>query len=245
MQIRDYWLVLSKRWWLIFLVAAAACVSSYGYSRLQTPIYRSEVQLAVTPSRIDYSITLVIESLLTQYQQQLMTRQLAQAVNDNLKLDLPVDTLLGKVKVGAVTNGFLLDITVDDADPNRAQDIALVWAQQYIEVHQAEMAPKAPTDRIDITMLDKPLPGTLFFPKTKQYVIGAGVLGLVAGALLAFVLEYLDDTLKTSEDVERFAGLTVIGSIPVAGNAASASPKSKGRLPAGIISILTLIGGRR
>jgi uncharacterized membrane protein len=67
----------------------------------------------------------------------------------------------------------------------------------------------------------------------------------VVGALLAFVLEYLDDTLKTSEDVERFTGLTLIGSIPVAGNAASASPKSKGRFPAAMVSILTLIGGRR
>jgi len=26
LQIRDYWLVLSKRWWLILLVAIAACL---------------------------------------------------------------------------------------------------------------------------------------------------------------------------------------------------------------------------
>lgn len=247
MQIRDYWLILSKRWWLILLVAAAACASSYVYSRLQTPIYRAEVQLTVAPSRLDYGLTLVIENILTQYQQQLLTRQLAQSVDDNLKLDLPVDTLLGKVKVSAISNGYLLAITVDDTDPTRARDIALVWAQQFIEVHQAEMAPKDPLDRIEIALLDKPIPGALFFPKTKQYVLGAGVLGLVVGALLAFVLEYLDDTLKTSEDVERYTGLTLIGSIPVA-KETTASSKPKGRMPA-LVSILTIIltlfGGRR
>ncbi len=32
--------------------------------------------------------------------------------------------------------------------------------------------------------------------------------------LLAFILEYMDDTIKTSDDVERFAGLTTLGLIP-------------------------------
>jgi len=238
-QIRDYWLIFSKRWWLIVLVAAAASLSSYAYSKLQTPIYRSEVQLTVAPSRLDYGLTLVIDNLLTQYQQQLLTRDLATKVNDTLKLDKPVDTLLSKVKVSAVSNGYLLDITVDDTDPNNARDIAIVWAQKFIERHQADQAPLDPANRIEITMLDKPLPGTLFFPKTKQYVLAAGVLGLVVGAVLAFLLEYLDDTLKTSDDVERFTELPVVGSIPIATELSLPASKANGRAWVG------LIGGRR
>jgi capsular polysaccharide biosynthesis protein len=252
LQIRDYWVVLSKRWWLIVLVAAAAAVSSYSYSRLQTPIYRAEVQLTVAPSRLDYGLTLVIDNLLTQYQQQLLTRQLAATVDANLKLDLPIDTLLGKIRASAVVNGYLLDITVDDTDPNRARDIALVWAQQFIQVHQAEMAPKDPQDRIEITMLDKPIPGTIYFPKTKQYVVGAGVLGLVVGAVLAFVLEYLDDTLKTSEDVERYIGLTSLGAIPIAGDQSATASRSNGRVRAPLtalvsvlVTFISMFGGRR
>lgn len=229
MQIRDYWLIFSKRWWLIVLVAAAACASSYGYSKAQTPIYRAEVQLTVAPSRLDYGLTLVIDNLLTQYQQQLLTRSLAAQVDDNLKLDLPTETLLGKVKVSAVSNGYLLDITVDDVDPNRAKDIAFVWASKFIEQHQTEMAPLDPQNRVNINMLDKPIPGTLFFPKTKQYVLAAGVLGVVVGAVLAFALEYLDDTLKTAGDVERLTRLTVVGSIPIATDLAVAGPKANGR----------------
>lgn len=214
MQIRDYWLVVSKRWWLIVLVAFAACTSSYLYAHFQTPIYRSEVSLTVQPSSFDYGLSLVVETMLTQYQQQLLTHQLAQQVNDDLKLDLPTDKLLSEVKVSAVTNGYLLDITVDDTDPNRAHDIALTWASDFIQKHQADMAPLQPSSRIDIQLLDKPTPGTLFFPKTKQYVLAAGVLGLVVGTVLAFLLEYLDDTLKTADDVERFLTLPVVGAIP-------------------------------
>lgn len=214
MQIRDYWLVLSKRWWLIVLVAVASCASSYLYSHFQTPIYRSEVNLTVQPSSFDYGLSLVVETMLTQYQQQLLTHQLAEQVDEDLKLDLPPDKLLSEVKVSAVTNGYLLDITVDDTDPNRAHDIALTWANDFIQKHQADMAPLQPSSRITIQLLDKPTPGTLFFPKTKQYVLAAGVLGLVVGTVLAFLLEYLDDTLKTSDDVERILTLPVVGAIP-------------------------------
>ena len=232
MQLRDYWLILRRRWWLVLLVAIAASTASFVYARLQTPIYRAEVRLTVTPSRLDYGLTLVLENLLTQYQQQLLTRDLAGKVDDALKLDLPVDRLLSRVRVSAVTNGYLLDITVDDSDPNRASDIALTWAKLFIEKHQADMAPLDPQDRIEIAMLDKPLPGELFFPKTKQYVAAAGVLGLIVGALLAFLLDYLDDTLKTPADVERFVGLPLVGSIPVATISSAPVPNGKARVGA-------------
>lgn len=238
MQFRDYWVIFSKRWWLIVLVAGAACVSSFVYAKLQTPIYRSEVQLTVTPSRVDYNLVLVLGDMLTQYQDQLLSRHLATLVDDQLQQDLPVDTLLSKVKVSAVSNGFLLDLTVDDTDPNRAQAIAQAWATQFIQEHQADMAPLQPTDRIEIKELDKPLPGVLAFPKTKQYVLAAGILGLVVGAVLAFLLEYLDDTVKTTDDVERFVGLPVVGSIPLASDVAVPSASSNGRAK------VKLAGGR-
>lgn len=235
MQFRDYWLIFSKRWWLVVLVAAVACVVSFGYAKSQRTIYRSEVQLTVAPSRLDYGLTLVIDNLLTQYQMQLSSRHLAQEVDSDLKLDRPVDNLLSRVKVQAVSNGYLLDMTVDDTDPNVARDIAYQWAQRFIEEHQADMAPLNPQDRIEIKMLDKPLPGTVFFPKTKQYVLAAGVLGAVVGAVLAFLLEYLDDSLKTADDVERFLGLPVVGAIPMAGEAMAPTASANGHAKAGIM----------
>lgn len=228
MQIRDYWIILSKRWWLIFLVAIAASGSSFAFSRFQTPIYRSEVRLVVQPSRSDYGLTMAMGSMLTQYQQQLLTRTIAQSVNDDLKLDLPVDTLLGKVKVSAQMDGYLLVITVDDTDPNRARDIALRWAQAFVEKHQADVAAQDPKDRIEVALLDKPIPGALSFPKTKQYVLAAAILGLVVGAVLVFLLEYLDDTLKTPDDVERVTGLPAIGTIPTATDPALAGSSRTG-----------------
>jgi len=52
--------------------------------------------------------------------------------------------------------------------------------------------------------------------KTLALVIGT-MLGLVAGIATAFVLEYFDTTVRSSEDVEAKLGLPVIGLIPVFG----------------------------
>jgi capsular polysaccharide biosynthesis protein len=51
-------------------------------------------------------------------------------------------------------------------------------------------------------------------PNTRINVLAGAILGAVVGLLLAFVLDYLDDTLKSSEDVDRFVGLTTLGEIP-------------------------------
>jgi capsular polysaccharide biosynthesis protein len=69
------------------------------------------------------------------------------------------------------------------------------------------------TDRINITRIQQPrLIGVK--PNTRINVLAGAILGLILGTLLAFVLEYLDDTLKSSADVERFTGLTTLGAIP-------------------------------
>jgi capsular exopolysaccharide synthesis family protein len=51
-------------------------------------------------------------------------------------------------------------------------------------------------------------------PKVFFYMILAAVLGLGLGTALAFFLEYLDTSVKSLEDVERFLGVPVLAVIP-------------------------------
>jgi non-specific protein-tyrosine kinase len=57
------------------------------------------------------------------------------------------------------------------------------------------------------------LPGTPVQPKTRQNVLLAAVVGLMIAGGVAFLLEYLDDTIKTPDDVAGALGLTTLGSI--------------------------------
>ena len=69
-------------------------------------------------------------------------------------------------------------------------------------------------------------------PKTKVNVAIALVLGLMVSAGLAFLLEYLDDSVRSEEDVKRvfdLALLTVIPTIPgdVGGKTADSKAQPK------------------
>ncbi len=51
-------------------------------------------------------------------------------------------------------------------------------------------------------------------PNKKRNLILALILGLGAGVGLAFLFDILDNSVKTSEDVERYAGLPTLGVVP-------------------------------
>jgi capsular exopolysaccharide synthesis family protein len=51
-------------------------------------------------------------------------------------------------------------------------------------------------------------------PKTLLNVILALVLGLLAAVGIAFLVEYLDDTIRSSEEVEEVTGLATLGVVP-------------------------------
>ncbi len=62
-------------------------------------------------------------------------------------------------------------------------------------------------------------PGSPFTPKPLRTGLGALGVGLLFGIASAFLVEYLDDSVKTKEDVERLVpGLSVIGLIPAVTN---------------------------
>jgi capsular exopolysaccharide synthesis family protein len=68
----------------------------------------------------------------------------------------------------------------------------------------------------NVTVVDPALtPGGPYKPNLTQNLQIAAVLGLMLGIGLAFFLEYLDDTLRTPEDMERMTHLPALGVIPL------------------------------
>jgi capsular polysaccharide biosynthesis protein len=239
LQPQDYLPVLRKRWPLILAVVVVAVVASYLFTRLQTPIYRAETYLTVSPSRMDYGQTLVIENLIRQYARELQTEKMADLVNQELQLDLPLDGLRAKMRASPVMDDLTLQLQVDDTDPNRARDVAFTWARQYVAQHQNKMASVEPRDRIEVALLDRPAPAVLNWPKRNQIMAAAALLGLLVGTLLGFLLEYVDDTVKSTQDVERYVKVPLLAAIPALEARPSANGHGRGRrLP-------PLIGTRR
>ncbi len=214
MEIRDYWQVLTKRWWVFVVCIVLAGGAAYGYSKSQQPIFRSSAKIYVSPARPDLGLTLVIQDIIRQYSQQMISERFLNQVNQELHLDRSLGSLRGSVTAAGTADNLAIEIDVDDPDPGVAQKTVKALAAAFMANHLVDMAAIQPTDRVNLKMYDEPQPGILNRPKTSVNVMAGVVFGLVLGAILAFLLEYTDDTIKTVEDVERHIALPAVGSIP-------------------------------
>ena len=216
-QLKDYLAAISRRWWVILLVAMSATLFSFLFSKLQQPVYRSTVMLMNT-ARLEWGTTMAVQTLLRQQEEQLKTVALASKVNERMKLDLPPDAILAKIKTKTYADSIMIRLDVEDFDADRARKIALGYGQIFEEEKAAEYALTTPENRIRVTMLEEPRAGTLVRPNTKMNTVAGAILGVLLGVALVVALEYLDDTLKTPGDVARYLDLATIGTIPSAGN---------------------------
>ena len=215
MELRQYLKVLVRKWWIIILACMVTVVSAVIFSEVQPPVYRSSAVLQVIPARYDYGLTLAAEQLLRQFANQIHTTNMAQQVIDELQLDISTDKLLADVTAAPIPEDFLIQIDANRPHPEEARDVASAFAHDFVAFHAAQILDIDRQDRVQIRILEDAKYGWVHWPKTKTLALAGGVLGLLIGLLLAFGLEYLEsDVLRSPEDVERYVGVPVLGSIP-------------------------------
>ncbi len=214
MTAQEYLRIVAKRWALITAGLILGLGAGVVLTLMTTPMYRSSVKVSVNPARPEYGTALTINSLLSNYSLQLTTVRLAQDVVDKLRLDIAPETLLGRIRVTPQQDNFMLLIEVDNADRQTAERIANTLAATFVNNHNAANAEAPRQDRIDLSVLDDAEPAKLSKPRMEINAIAGALGGLILGVLLAFALEYLDDTLKTVEDVERVVAMPTLGAIP-------------------------------
>ena len=205
--------ILRRRWWIVLLVAASAAAVAVVYARVQTPVYRSSIRLEVS-ARFDNGQQLALERQLPQLAQRVRTTDVAGEVDRRLKLDLGPQAVLDRLRAEAIVPSGQIQIEADDLDPGRVEGIVLETARVFEEQHAARNQGIPTQDRAIVSILDRPSAARLVWPQTRVIAGAALLLGLVVGALLALLIDYLDDTLKTAADVERALGTNTLGRIP-------------------------------
>ena len=214
MQLSDYLAVLRRRWWVILLTMAVAVASALIFSRLQERIYRSEASYLVVPNRIDNGLSIVLQNSMSSFREMALARPQLQKISDELKLDRTPEWLLKRVAIQPRPDERKMIVQVDYPDPATAQRLADAIGNNMVALVSARNNFLEGTDRISMTVLEPATPPVLHRPQTRVNMLASAVLGLVLGVLLAFVLEALDDTIKTPSDVERYVQLATLGAIP-------------------------------
>jgi capsular polysaccharide biosynthesis protein len=213
-ELNDYLRILRQRGWVIILVAVLTAGAAFGFSKMQTEVYKSTARLLVIPTRSDLGQSLAAKELLRSYEQWLRSSLRAQRVIDILQLDMTANDLLGDVSVASDNSSFVVQLDVKNTDPNLANDIASTWGTlliQWIKQNSDELRKE---DRITVEFIDNPQVG-LDSPKTKINTAAGGVFGALLGVMIIFALEWVESgIMRRTEDVEKYLDIPVIGSIP-------------------------------
>ena len=214
MELSDYLRILKQRGWIIVLVALLTAVAAFGFSKMQTEMFESNLKLLVSPSRTDFGQAQAAKELLGSYEQWLISSYRAQAVIDELGLDMTAPALLADVKVASDISSYVIRMTVENSNPDLANDIATTWGSLLIQRQNDRNDTLRKEDRITIEYLDDARAG-LSSPKTKINTAAGFVFGALVGILVIFGLEWYESgIIKRPEDVDRYLDVPVIGNIP-------------------------------
>lgn len=210
--------VLMSRLWLIVLVGVLfAGATGVFYKFVVTPIYTSTTQLCILSNTTSIAslADLAIGTQLTQdYIVVAQSRPVVEKVIDNLELDMTYEELLAVTTVENPDNTRILSISVTNPDPMLAKQIV----DQYAQVSRKRIA----------ILMDINEPGIIeeghvaerkTSPRTTRNAVMAGIVGIILASAIVLIRHMLDDTIKSSDDVERYLGLNTLGILPIEENA--------------------------
>ncbi|MDN4071757.1 YveK family protein [Fictibacillus terranigra] len=215
-NLKEIYQTIRKRLLIIALITiAAVAISGIVSYFVLTPIYQSSTQILVNQERKkdvpDYNQVQTNVQMVNTYSVIIKSPAILSKVINNLNLNTTVEELTNKLTINSEQESQVFNVTVQDPDPAMAVKIANNIATTFKD----EIPSIMKIDNVSILskaeLKENPSPVK---PNPMMNMAIALVIGLMAGAGLAFLLEYLDNTLKTEQDIENFLELPVLGAIP-------------------------------
>jgi len=137
------------------------------------------------------------------------SRTVSNEVIKNLGLDITYDAIRKKVNIAQVGDTGIIKIESRDENPEvaakLADGIAEVFMEKVVKIMNVE----------NVQIIDRAeIPKKNIRPIPVLNMTAAGILGIMIGALIVILIDYLDNTIKTPEDITKYIGMPVIGMIP-------------------------------
>jgi len=225
----EYWRIVTKRGWILLVVALLGAIAGFGLSQVLPDTYRATIQLSVEPETPSEGLNQTARDLLYNYIVKLRSHSMTQVAIDRAGLDISTDEFLADLEVTPDTSSLILTLSTESGDPEQARLMAQSLAEVFIEDRRAWNEEIDAEDRIYTSIIDPIRYVPLVSPLAKMNTLAGGVFGALVGGLIVLILEWREaDVVGTPADARRMLGLRVVGAIP-AGGQADASPRAGGR----------------
>jgi receptor protein-tyrosine kinase len=210
-----------NRWLTILVTALIIVLAALAYSVAQTPLYQASTRLFISTTSGSSASDLYQGNLYSQgrvlsYTQLVMGETLAQRTIDRLGLDMTAQELKEKVTAKSKPNTVLVDVSVLDASPVQARDIANAMSDEFVQVVRELETPTRgakPEARVVVEQRAS-IPAKPLVPKTFRNLALGIIVGILSGFGIALLRDQLDNTVKTQETLEELTGTGAVGYIP-------------------------------
>ena len=219
--------LLLSRWLLIVLVGITAALIGFAISFFViAPTYESTTKIYILNKNESQNVTYSDMQLGTQltkdYSELINSRYVLEEVIQKLRLNLDYQGLKEKVNVSSPTDTRIVAITVTDTDPVEAMNIA----NAIRESASNHIGNVMDIDAVNVVESAN-MPTKKAGPSYLKWTVIAGMLGVLLVCALVLIRYLLDDTIKSSEDVERYLGLSTLAIIPIIENEADSKKKRR------------------
>ena len=210
--------VLLKRLWVILLVVSVVVGIAVGASFWQTPTYVASTKVLVGQEQgngQDTNLGADVSGLQALTQTMILyidTRPVAEETIQRLGLGISPGDLLNKLTIEQMETSQLILLSYKDTDPQRAEQIVNTVGQVSTERISTS---SVSASNIEANVIERAIvPDTPVSPQPLRNGLLAAVFGLMLGIGLALLMEYLDYSWRSPEEVERILGVPTFATIP-------------------------------
>ncbi len=220
-ELKMYGTMLRRRGWMIALIVILASTVAAAYSFLVAkPTFQASTKMIVNKAADSFFPTQPLNAseitanimLVNTYKEIIKSRAIMDQVEAQYpELNMSSDQLIRKVNVSSLNETQVMTLSVTDSSHERAVNIVNAVTKVFQESIPAIMKIDNIEVLNDAKLTDRPVPvGTSPYFNILVSIVAAFILG----AGLTFLLEYMDDSIRTEQDVAAVLGLPTYGVIP-------------------------------
>lgn len=215
-KIMDIVDMLMRRWWIMLISMMIVGIMAFVFTEVFiSPTFRSEGALYVNASKeqVNQSVTTstitASQQLVNTYAEILKRRTFLEDVAEDIGNKYSVEALQGMISILPVNETEIMEISVTSTDPE----------DSYLIAHSILM--RAPDELMrvveagSVKLLDDAQRNDVAVaPNLRQNTLIGALLGIILGALIILLLEFVDTRIKNAESIVSKYDEPLLGEIP-------------------------------
>lgn len=197
---------------ILSLLMGAVLLNAFSFFCIR-PTYQATAKMYVVSASNDSVVDLtdlnIGTSLTSDYEQLMLSYPVLDQVIEDLELDMETEELAEMITLENPQDTRILNITATSTDPAEAMQIANKLTEVSVEYLPETMSTNPP----NIAQRAQ-FPDEKAAPSYAKYTLIGALLGAILYCAYLTVRYLLDDTIHTSEDMEKYFGIVPLTSIP-------------------------------